>query len=104
MQREEISQSKGEPEAPDLRRALEHSIEENPLSALAIAAGAGFVLGGGLRNRLGLALLAFAGRRVARELMLSAIETSVHGFSRRNFKTSGSARGGRNGSPAESVG
>src|SRR5215467_48361 len=103
MSREENSQSNNAQDAPDLRRALERSIEANPLSALAIAAGAGFLIGGGLRNRLGRALLAFAGRKVAKELMLSAIATSIDGSSRRNLKTSGSARRGRNGSPAESV-
>ena len=76
---EKLSQSNNEQEAPELRRALKRGIEANPLPALAIAAGAGFVLGGGLRHPLGKAVLAFAGRAVAKELMQSAIATSKDG-------------------------
>src|SRR6516164_8446380 len=103
MPRVENSPSNDEQDAADPRTALKRSIEANPLSALAIAAGAGFVFGGGLRSPLGRALLAFAGRKLAQELMLSAIATLSNGSDRRNLKTSGSARRGRNGSPAESV-
>ena len=85
MPREELSQSDNEQEAPDLQRVLKRGIEANPLPVLALAAGAGFVLGGGLRHPLGRALLAFAGRAVAKELMQSAVATSKDGSSRRNL-------------------
>jgi hypothetical protein len=37
-------------------------VREEPLTALAIAGAAGFILGGGLNSRIGLALLAIVGR------------------------------------------
>jgi len=46
---------------------IEKSIREKPLNAVAIAAAAGFVVGGGMVTRLGLASLALFGRQAARE-------------------------------------
>jgi hypothetical protein len=45
----------------------EERIRERPLTALGVAALAGFVLGGALRTRTGWALLAFAGRMAVKE-------------------------------------
>ena len=42
-------------------------IRHEPVTALAIAAGAGFIVGGGASTRPGLALLAFIGRIAVRE-------------------------------------
>jgi hypothetical protein len=37
-------------------------VRETPISAMAVAAAAGFLIGGGLKNRLGLAILGITGR------------------------------------------
>ena len=50
----------------DLHR-IEESIRERPLRAVAIAAAAGFVVGGGMVTRLGLLTLTLSGRQAARE-------------------------------------
>jgi ElaB/YqjD/DUF883 family membrane-anchored ribosome-binding protein len=46
---------------------IEQTIREKPLPAVAIAAAAGFVVGGGMVTRLGLAMLTLFGRQAARE-------------------------------------
>jgi 1,4-dihydroxy-2-naphthoyl-CoA synthase len=46
---------------------IEESIRERPLPAVAIAAAAGFVVGGGMVTRLGLLTLTLFGRQAARE-------------------------------------
>lgn len=50
----------------DLKQ-VETKILRNPKPAIAIAAGAGFIVGGGMVTRLGLAMLALFGRQAARE-------------------------------------
>jgi hypothetical protein len=50
-----------------MRRPRQHDyvgeyVKETPVTALAIAAAAGFLTGGGLKNRLGLAILGIVGR------------------------------------------
>jgi hypothetical protein len=50
----------------DLRQ-FEKSIRERPLSSAAIAAGAGFIVGGGLATRPGIAMLLLFARIAARE-------------------------------------
>ena len=50
----------------DLRR-VENSIRDRPLSSAAIAAGAGFVVGGGLATRPGIAILILFARIAVRE-------------------------------------
>ena len=52
---------------PDERRRrrerdIGEHIREEPLTALAIAGGVGFILGGGANSRIGLALLSIVGR------------------------------------------
>ncbi len=46
---------------------LERFADERPLTLMAVAGVAGFVMGGGLRTKLGLTLLAIFGRRAARQ-------------------------------------
>jgi hypothetical protein len=59
-------------------RALEKSIKEQPLKALGIGAAAGFVVGGGLRSRVGASLLLFVGKVAMREMALSAVSGAVN--------------------------
>jgi hypothetical protein len=46
---------------------FENKIRSRPLFYLAITAGAGFVVGGGMASKMGLALLGLAGRKAATE-------------------------------------
>ena len=46
---------------------LENKIRSRPLFCLAVTAGAGFVVGGGMASKMGLALLGLAGRKAAAE-------------------------------------
>ena len=48
--------------AHDLERYLSEQVEERPYAALGVAAGVGYVLGGGLRSRLTTVLLGAATR------------------------------------------
>jgi len=50
----------------DLKQ-VETNIRRNPMPAVAIAAGAGFIVGGGMVTRLGLAMLTLFSRQAARE-------------------------------------
>ena len=50
----------------DLKQ-LEAKIGDKPMPALAIAAAAGFIVGGGLATRVGVAVLALFGRKAASE-------------------------------------
>jgi ElaB/YqjD/DUF883 family membrane-anchored ribosome-binding protein len=60
----------------DLRQ-LERTIREKPLSAAAIAASAGFIVGGGLATRPALALLVLFGRIAARETAVDLVSEMV---------------------------
>jgi 1,4-dihydroxy-2-naphthoyl-CoA synthase len=66
----------------DLRQ-IEKTIREKPLRSAAIAAGAGFVVGGGMVTRLGLATLALFGREAARETATNFISSGLRPNSRR---------------------
>ena len=61
---------------------VEKSISEKPLSSAAIAAAAGFVIGGGLATRPGLAMLGFLGWRAAKltaaNFITDMVVTSTH--------------------------
>jgi ElaB/YqjD/DUF883 family membrane-anchored ribosome-binding protein len=46
---------------------IENSIRDKPLRSTAIAAAAGFIVGGGMATRPGVAILALFGRKVAEE-------------------------------------
>jgi ElaB/YqjD/DUF883 family membrane-anchored ribosome-binding protein len=50
----------------DLKQ-VEAKIGDKPIPALAIAAAAGFIVGGGLATRIGVAILALFGRKAASE-------------------------------------
>jgi len=56
----------------DLRQ-VEKTIREKPLSAAALAATAGFIVGGGLATRPGLAMLLLFGRMAARETAVDLV-------------------------------
>ncbi|SRR5712692_4796057 len=60
----------------DLRK-LERTIREKPLSAAAIAATAGFIVGGGLATRPGIAILVLFGRIAARETAVNLVTEMV---------------------------
>jgi len=74
-------------------------IREEPLTALAIAGGVGFVLGGGANSRIGLALLTIVGRIALRGAATSFIVDLVTGNRNDQKSNRGKARGGdrRNG-------
>jgi hypothetical protein len=50
-------------------RSLIEIVQEQPVACLAIAAAAGFVLGGGMRRTNGLALLALMGQMAMRDAL-----------------------------------
>jgi hypothetical protein len=54
-------------------RDVSDYVRDEPLTALAIAAAAGFVLGGGVNGRVGLGILTFVGRNVLRGVATSLI-------------------------------
>ena len=60
----------------DLKK-IEQRIYEKPVPSAAIAAVAGFIVGGGLVTRPGGVLLALFGRRAARETMINAVSGKV---------------------------
>jgi len=70
-----------------IANALEESARQRPLRALAVSAGTGFVLGGGLRSRMGLALAMFLGRSFAGTAVMNTIEamTEQHGNRHRAY-------------------
>jgi ElaB/YqjD/DUF883 family membrane-anchored ribosome-binding protein len=61
---------------------IERSIRDKPLRSAAIAAGAGFVIGGGMATRPAVALLALFGWRAAKEtatnLMAGMVRARMH--------------------------
>jgi len=63
---------------------LEERIQRYPISALGIAALAGFVLAGGLRSKTGMTLLAFAGRIALRETTLGLVRNALGGNGHRH--------------------
>src|ERR1700747_3022986 len=83
----------------DLDR-LESSIRDRPPRALALSAGAGFVCGGGLRSRVGLALGMFIGRSFAGTALINAIEAlSEHNGRRYRAHQRRAGRGGAKPAP-----
>ena len=60
----------------DLRQ-LEKTIREKPLSAAALAATVGFIVGGGLATRPGIAMLMLFGRMAARETAVNLVTEMV---------------------------
>ncbi|MGC1397872.1 hypothetical protein [Candidatus Binatus sp.] len=80
-------------------RDIGEYIKEEPLTALAIAGGVGFVLGGGANSRIGLALLTIVGRIALRGAATSFIVDLVTGNHDNQRSDRGKARAGseRNG-------
>ena len=60
-------------------RDVSEFVREEPLTALAIAGAAGFILGGGLDSRIGLALLTIVGRIALRGVATGFIVGLVTG-------------------------
>ena len=60
-------------------RDVREYIREEPLTALAIAGGVGFIFGGGARSKIGLALLTLVGRIALRGAATSFIVGLVSG-------------------------
>jgi hypothetical protein len=54
-------------------------VRDEPLRSLAVATAAGFILGGGLNSRIGLAMLTFAGRIALRRIVTSTLVELVTG-------------------------
>jgi hypothetical protein len=74
-------------------------IKEEPLTSLAIAGGVGFIVGGGAKSRIGLALLSIVGRIALRGAVTSFVVDLVTGNHEHSGADRGSNRGGsyRNG-------
>jgi hypothetical protein len=60
-------------------KEVEATIRENPLTAIALAAAVGFVVGGGMASRPGLLILALLGRKAAQEIALNFVSEMVWG-------------------------
>ena len=60
-------------------RHVSQYIKDEPLTALAIAAAAGFVLGGGVNRRIGLALITIVGRIALRDVASGLIVSLMTG-------------------------
>ena len=64
-----------------LCRRLENSVEkwirDRPLPSAAIAAAAGFIIGGGMASRPGVAMLALLGRKAAKQAATNMISGMV---------------------------
>jgi hypothetical protein len=60
-------------DAAGLATLLSDRVSTHPLSAIAIAAVGGFVVGGGASTRLGRAALAFLGRAALRRMALDKV-------------------------------
>ena len=58
-------------------REVEKTIREKPLSAAALAATVGFIVGGGLATRPGLAMLILFGRMAAKETAVNFVTEMV---------------------------
>jgi ElaB/YqjD/DUF883 family membrane-anchored ribosome-binding protein len=60
-------------------KELETTIRDQPLAAAAIAAVAGFVVGGGMASRPGVLIMALIGRKAARETAASFMGEMLRG-------------------------
>jgi hypothetical protein len=69
-------------------------VREEPLTALAIAGAAGFILGGGANSRIGLALLTIVGRIALRGAATSFIVGLIAGDGHNQNPERAKARGG----------
>jgi ElaB/YqjD/DUF883 family membrane-anchored ribosome-binding protein len=60
-------------------KEVETAIRNKPLAATALAAAAGFIVGGGMASRPGLLILALLGRKAAREIAINFAGEMVRG-------------------------
>jgi hypothetical protein len=77
------------------RRDVSEYVRDEPFTALAIAAVAGFVLGGGVNRRIGLAVLTIAGRIALRSVatgLIVGMVTGTHDDGRRDTVKDGGGR------------
>jgi len=74
-------------------RNLSEYVNDEPVTAVVIAAAAGFVLGGGVNRRIGLAMLTLLGRIAFRSVAANLIFEAVSGG-----HSSGQDSGARHGS------
>ena len=74
-------------------RDIGEYIKEEPLTSLAIAGGVGFIVGGGAKSRIGLALLSIVGRIALRGAVTSFVVDLVTG----NHSDRGAGRGSNRG-------
>jgi hypothetical protein len=70
-------------------RDIGEYIKQEPLTSLAIAGGVGFIVGGGAKSRIGLALLSIVGRIALRGAITSFVVDLVTG----NHQNPGAGRG-----------
>ncbi|MGA2410378.1 MAG: hypothetical protein ABSG46_08340 [Candidatus Binataceae bacterium] len=61
-------------------------IKRRPLTAVALAASAGFIWGGGASGRLGRAFLVYVAQSVVRETVATALSDAVAGNGRKSHK------------------
>jgi len=59
-------------------RTFADLIQEQPVACLALAAAAGFVLGGGMRRSNGLALLALMGQIAVRDALANFVDEALN--------------------------
>lgn len=78
---------------PDWLIWCDREIRRQPVTALTVAAAAGFVLGGGLKSRLGRGLVLLAGRSVIRSAVLGFIAGLVEEDGDRHSDTASSGTG-----------
>jgi hypothetical protein len=73
--------SSADESASDYQRSPElvDYVRAEPLKSVTVAAAAGFILGGGLNSRVGLALLAFVGRIALRQMVTGSLVELVAG-------------------------
>jgi len=77
---------------------LRLSMQRSPARVLGLAAGAGFIMGGGLRSRAGFALGTIVGRALAGTLAVNAIEAVLNQDGRKYRTPARRARRGPRGS------
>ena len=60
------------------QRTLVELVQDQPIACLAVAAAAGFVLGGGMRRANGLALLALIGQMAMRDALVNMVNGALN--------------------------
>ena len=76
----------------DIERSLGEYVREEPLTSLAIAGAAGFILGGGAKSRIGLAALAMVGKTALRGAATNLIVGLFFPETKRSTRKRGKSR------------